>query len=195
MVKIMNPQLRIRELEHEVRKLQAENTRLRKQAQETNRHARRVMQAFEDAMKLGALHVSFQSTSREACSELGITQRRWENARALLKLAGVMTPRLWKVHDIREIEARLEMARSRALDSQKLFENRLPRNVLTDNRKHQPKQEEAQNGHYPATSPRISEAAAQAAAFSSPRPARSSGEAGEGRRRVQRIGDTTWPGE
>ena len=160
----MNPQLRIRELEHELSKLQAENTRLRKQAQETNRHARRVMQAFEDAMKLGALHVSFQSTSREAAGELGITQRRWENARALLKLAGVMTPRLWKVHTMHEIEARLEMARGRALDSQTLFEKRLPRNVLASNRQHQPRQSGA-NG-FPTHSPRIADAAARAAQYS-----------------------------
>lgn len=164
----MNAQLHIRELEHEVAKLQAENTRLRKQAQETNRHARRVMQGFEDAVKLAALHVSFQSTSREAAGDLGITQRRWENARALLKLAGVMTPRVWKIHDMREIEGRLEMARSRALDSQSLFENRLPRNVIASNRKHQPnaarpRQPEA-NG-YPAHAQRIAEAAARAAQF------------------------------
>ena len=68
--------------------LRAENRRLRKLS--VNRgHGRIVTRALDDAAAMLAWRFAGYSISRESCRELGLSERRWEWARALLWAARI----------------------------------------------------------------------------------------------------------
>lgn len=57
-----------------------------------------------------------------------VTQNRWQNAVALLRMARVIVgPRRWATADMALIESRLEKARIRALEQPEAFWGRLNR--------------------------------------------------------------------
>jgi hypothetical protein len=104
-------------LELELLRLRDENTRLRKALRLNGRHARRIQRAYDCALLLATWHVGFLDTSREFAKSMGMSQRGWENAMALLKLARVVNSQRWKVHDIATIERALQRAHDKALEA------------------------------------------------------------------------------
>jgi hypothetical protein len=124
----LTPDQQIRYLEIEIRKLQQENSRLRKTLHENSRHARRVEKAYEDALLLASWHTAGIIPSRRYARLYNITQHRWESAIALLKMARVVTrQRHWAITDLATIERMLANARVKALEDPGLFFLRLPR--------------------------------------------------------------------
>ncbi|HXF62868.1 MAG TPA: hypothetical protein VNK95_14685 [Caldilineaceae bacterium] len=98
-------------LELEIARLREENARLRKALRINGRHARRIQRAYDGALQLALWHVSFLPTTRGFAMAQGMTQRQWENAQALLRLARLVDQAgRWQVHDLPTIEARLERA-------------------------------------------------------------------------------------
>jgi hypothetical protein len=124
----MRPDQQIKYLKLEVAKLKAEATRLRKALRLSSRHARRIEQAFQDALLLAMWHTSGVVTSREYAKKHGMTQNRWQNAVALLRMARViLRHRSWTTEDAALIETRLAHARTVALDHPEAFWARLNR--------------------------------------------------------------------
>lgn len=124
----MNEQQHIKYLELENAKLRAEAVQLRKKLGENARHTRRINKAYEDALLLAIWRVSGITPSRSYTKEQGISQNRFQNATALLKMARVIVRhRQWVIKDLVAIEQRLETARQRALDDPELFFLRHPR--------------------------------------------------------------------
>lgn len=124
----MNEQQIIRYLELENAKLRAEAARLRQRLHENSRHARRIDQAHDDALLLALWRIGGIAVSRDYAKSQAISQNRYQNAVALLKLARVIVrQRHWTVHDLATIEQRLAMARQKALDDPDLFFLRHPR--------------------------------------------------------------------
>jgi hypothetical protein len=122
----MRPDQQIKYLELEVTQLREEATRLRKALQLSTRHAKRVQKAFSDALLLAMWRTSGVTTSRDHAKAQGITQNRWQNAVALLKMARVIQrQRSWATKDLALIEARLANARSLALEHPEAFFSRL----------------------------------------------------------------------
>lgn len=105
----------------------AEIAKLRRRLGESGRHARRVDQAYKDALLLANLHIGYLPTTRaSALRHGGITANRWENAVALLKLARVISGRNWIEHDLAEIEPKLGRAAKLAIDEPGRYRARLP---------------------------------------------------------------------
>ena len=75
---------RIRELSHEV-------TQLRKKLGERGRHAGRVRLAYSDGLLLAQWRSAGIMPSRDFARRHGMTQRRWQNAVGLLRMARVIT--------------------------------------------------------------------------------------------------------
>src|SRR6059058_2755186 len=123
----MNESQQTRYQEQEIRELQHENARLRKKLKETNRHARRVQQAYQDAVLLATWRTVHITPSRSYAAYQGISQRRWQNAVALLRLARVVDGQRWKTTELAIIEQRAEIAKQRALEAPDAFRARLPR--------------------------------------------------------------------
>jgi len=122
----MNAEQHIKYLELELTKVKAEAAQLRKKLGENSRHARRVQKAYEDALLLAMWRVSGIIPSRSYTKQQGISQNRFQNATALLKMARVIVRhRHWEVKDLAIIEQRLTTARQRALDDPELFFLRL----------------------------------------------------------------------
>jgi hypothetical protein len=118
----MKSEQQIRLLQIELEKARQENTRLRKALGENGLHARRVQQAYEDAVLLSTAYCAGIIPSRRYGRSLGLTQTRWEHATALLKLARVIIrQRHWSIKDPMVIEKRLAGARDRALSDPNLF--------------------------------------------------------------------------
>ncbi len=69
--------------------LQAENTQLRRKLPKSTVDMRRLRQAYRDAKAMLVHRFSGYSISRANCLALGIPERRWTTARALLRLATV----------------------------------------------------------------------------------------------------------
>jgi len=113
--------------ELELRRLRDENTRLRKALRINGRHGRRIQRAYDAAMVLAVWHVAYAGTSRLDCTSRGMSQRQWENATALLRLARVIERGRWRVHDLATIEERLRAAQDRACEAPEAFFARLPR--------------------------------------------------------------------
>ena len=112
--------------DQEIRELKAENTALRKRLGEKSRHARRVARAYQDALLLATWRAAHIPPSRSYAAHHKISQRRWENAIGLLRLARVITGhRRWVTTDLSLVEARLSVARQRAIDSPDTFKARL----------------------------------------------------------------------
>ncbi|MCB1452105.1 MAG: hypothetical protein KDJ43_00540, partial [Rhizobiaceae bacterium] len=126
----MNWQAHARTLRAELAIANSEIAGLRKRLGETSIHARRVERAYLDAMTLAALHVAHEETTRRAAEELaGITNNRWENARALLMLAKLHNDKRWLVHDLAVITERLEQAKALALAEPAAYGARLPKHA------------------------------------------------------------------
>lgn len=117
-----------RYLQLENAELKAENARLRKKVQETGRHARRVEQAYKDALLLASFAEVRIYPSRAYAAYHRIGQRRWQNAIALLRMARVISGRrTWTVTDIATIGTRLDVVRQRAIEQPESYRSRLIR--------------------------------------------------------------------
>ena len=103
-----------RHLEYEIARLRSQNAELRRRLHLNGHHARRIERAYEIALLLAGFHVAYQSTSRAYALSQGISQRSWEGAVALLRLARVVNGRRWAVNDLAGIEKRLSAAKERA---------------------------------------------------------------------------------
>ena len=115
-----------RYLAQEIKELKSENAQLRKRLRETNRHARRVEQAYRDALLLATWRAAHIFPSRSYARHHKISQRRWQNAIGLLRLARVIEGhRRWVTTDLALVEARLSVARQRAIDTPAAFKARL----------------------------------------------------------------------
>jgi hypothetical protein len=120
----MNHQLR--SLQVELAKAKAEAAYLRKQLKVTNRHAKRIDKAYEDALLLASWRAVGIVPSRSYAKRFGMTQHRWESATALLKMARIIQRhRYWAIDDLLLIEARLSIARERAIQTPEAFFLRL----------------------------------------------------------------------
>src|SRR5690606_6838250 len=95
-------------LELEIHRLRAENSRLRAALRANSRHAHRIQRAYDAALLIATWHCGFLPTSRRECMARGMAQRQWENGIALLRLARVVTPRGWAVHDLAAIAPALD---------------------------------------------------------------------------------------
>lgn len=128
----MQTEQKLRLAETELKKLQQENTRLRKRAQENSRHTRRVDKAYHDALLLAQLHVGYTPTSRSFVARTAsMSQRRWQNALALLKMARLHSGRQWLHHDLLTIESRLDVAKDKAVSMPDAYFARLNRHGKT----------------------------------------------------------------
>ena len=122
----MNDSQLARYRDQEIRELRAENTALRKKLGETNRHARRVARAYQDALLLATWRAAHIFPSRSYAAHHRMSQRRWQNAIGLLRLARVIEGhRRWVTTDLALVEARLSVARQRAIDTPAAFKARL----------------------------------------------------------------------
>lgn len=122
----MNDIQQNRYLTQEVRELRAENAQLRKRLGETNRHARRVARAYQDALLLATWRAAHIPPSRSYAAHHKISQRRWQNAIGLLRLARVIEGRSrWVTTDLALVEARLAVARQRATEQPAAYKMRL----------------------------------------------------------------------
>ncbi len=117
-------------LRHELRIARAELARLRRRLNENGAHGKRVDRAYHDALLLAGFHIGYLPTTRAYAYETaGITNGRWENARALLRLAKVHNGRRWLMADLMAIEAALSKAKEVALDAPNAFRGRLPKHA------------------------------------------------------------------
>src|SRR5438270_13980293 len=127
----MNTQQQLRYLQVELAKAKAEAAHLRKKLQFSNRHAKRIDKAYEDALLLATWRSTGTTASRAFARKQGFTQNRWENAVALLKVARVIQrQRHWVMDDLGLIEARLVNAREHAMKMPGAFFSRHPRHHL-----------------------------------------------------------------
>lgn len=114
----MNHAQAVRLLELETHELRQELGRLRNTLAERDSHARRIRQAHQDALLLALWAAAGVPPSRRYARRHNITESRWENATALLRLARVLTGhRRWATRDAATIEARLERAAQQAIDT------------------------------------------------------------------------------
>lgn len=122
----MNDSQLTRYQEQEIRELKAENTALRKKLKETGRHARRVARAYQDALLLATWRASHIPPSRSYAAHHKISQRRWQNAVGLLRMARVIEGRSrWITTDLTLVEQRLAVARQRATEQPAAYRMRL----------------------------------------------------------------------
>jgi hypothetical protein len=118
----MNAEQQVKYLELELAKARAEAAQLRKKIGENSRHTRRINRAYEDALLIAMWKVAGIAVGRDYAKEQGISQNRWQNAIALLKMARVVIrERHWAVKDLPMIEQRLEAAKQRALADRNVF--------------------------------------------------------------------------
>lgn len=123
----MNAEQQLKLIQIELRQCREENTRLRKKLGENTRHYRRVEKAYRDALILAELHVGYVGTTRRTAGDLvEMTQRRWQNALALLKMARCHDGRRWTAHDLLTIETRLQRAFTSAIETPESYKSRLP---------------------------------------------------------------------
>jgi hypothetical protein len=95
----------------ELRRLQAENAKLRAALKENGRHARRIQRARDCAGLLALWHMGHLPTDRTFAKSQGMAQRQWENGITLLRLARVCDQAgRWLHHDLAAIDARLDDA-------------------------------------------------------------------------------------
>lgn len=100
-----------RHLELEVKRLQAENAKLRAALKANGRHAKRISRAHDAALLLATWHIAYLPTSRDFAAQSGMAQRQWQNAMALLKLGRICDARgRWLLHDLDTISAKLDDA-------------------------------------------------------------------------------------
>jgi len=122
----MNHQLR--SLQVELAKAKAEAAYLRKQLKVTNRHAKRIDKAYEDALLLAGWRAAGITPSRAYAKRYKMSQNRWQNAVTLLRLARVIVRHHhWATEDMAIIESRLNNARKSAIEYPDSFFFRHPR--------------------------------------------------------------------
>jgi len=122
----MTPEQQIKYLLLEINRLKDEGTQLRKKLHLSSRHARRVMQAYQDAVLLSVWRVAGASASRSYAKKYGVSQNRWEAAMALLRMARIVTRhRTWNTTNATVIDEMLEKARERAIEQPFVFKARL----------------------------------------------------------------------
>src|SRR5215213_2198019 len=101
----------IKYLQVELAKAKAEAAYLRKKLQLSNRHAKRIDKAYEDALLLATWRAAGIIPSRRYAKCQGFTQNRWQNAVALLKMSRVIQRYYhWATEDLGLIETRLANA-------------------------------------------------------------------------------------
>lgn len=116
----MTNEQKIRDLQLELERANAEATKLRKRLKENSRHAQRVEKAFKDALLLaGWANVCIPPTMRYAAYHQ-MSRRRWQNAIGLLRLAGVIRHApgyMWIYRTQAEIEWRIDAVRGLATNN------------------------------------------------------------------------------
>lgn len=118
----MNADQQIKYLELELAKARAEAAHLRKKLGENSKHARRIDRAYEDALLFAVWRVSGIVPSRSYTKQQEISQNRYQNAVALLRMARVIIRHhTWAITDLTVIEQRLNSARQRALEDPNVF--------------------------------------------------------------------------
>jgi hypothetical protein len=118
----------VRLLDVENHQLRDEVARLSKMARERSYHARRVRLALDDALLLATWLVAGIHPTRRYARLHGVTQRRWQNALALLRMARVVVRRRrWAVDDLATIERRLTQAAQRAIADTRAYRLHLNR--------------------------------------------------------------------
>ncbi|CAN5771833.1 hypothetical protein BH10CHL1_BH10CHL1_24330 [soil metagenome] len=123
----MNIEQELAYSKHALAEALAENAQLRKKLSENSRHARRVRQAYQDALLLSLWRAGGIIPSRRFAEAHGITRRRWQNAVALLRIARVIVrDRTWQILDATIIQARLDKAMENAIDVPGAFHCRMP---------------------------------------------------------------------
>jgi len=121
----------VRHLWIENERLRGENERLRGKLQiRDGRHEKRITRAYAAALALAELHIAYLPTTRDQAQACGLTQRQFENGIALLRMARVVEGRRWMLHDLAGIDARLRVARGKALDCPESFRAWLPAHAL-----------------------------------------------------------------
>lgn len=125
----MKPEVQIKLLRHELRLANAEIAKLRRQLNETGVHGKRIERAYRDGLLLAELAIAHLPTTRAFAQQYGITPNRWENARALLRLAKVHNGKGWLVYDLATIEERLSLAVGQASETPEAFWARLPKHA------------------------------------------------------------------
>lgn len=124
----MTPELETTYLLHELEQLQQENAKLSKALGEATYHSRRVQLAYEDALLLAQWRSAGIIPSRRYAKYHKMSQRRWQNAVALLRMARIVVGhRRWSTDEVPLIEKRLEQAKIKAQNDQQLFFLRLNR--------------------------------------------------------------------
>ena len=128
----MNGTQQLAYMKHELRKVRDENTYLRDRLKQTNRHERRTQQAYEDALLLVTWCIAGIIPSRRYAALHRMSQRRWQNAVGLLRMARVVSrKRHWTASDLANIDVRLRQARQRAAESPEMYFARLNRHALS----------------------------------------------------------------
>ena len=122
----MTPEQQIRYLELENAQIKRDAAALRKRLGENSRHARRVERAYRDALLLATWRAAHIPPSRSYARHHKISQRRWQNAVGLLRLARVIEGRSrWITTDLTLVEQRLAVARQRATEQPAAYKMRL----------------------------------------------------------------------
>lgn len=89
---------------------------------ENGKHARRIDKAYQDALLLSTFYVGGIIPSRRFAKIQGLSQNRWENSIALLKLARVVEGhRRWVAQGLDVIEKKLIIAKGKSLEDPRIF--------------------------------------------------------------------------
>jgi hypothetical protein len=99
-------------------RLRLENAKLRQENRQLRRRLadaelRLVRRAYADALLMGGLYFAGLSISRRQCQTVGIGDRRWSRARALLRLARVITDSRIRVETPEDFERAVTVAKQR----------------------------------------------------------------------------------
>ena len=125
----METQAEVLGLRHRLRTQGDELKELRRRLHENDRHGRRIRRAHEDALQMAAFHISGLPTSIGYMLSHGLTRRRWENARALLRLAKVHNGEKWTERETSVINGNLSYAAKLATERPSDFRVNLPRHA------------------------------------------------------------------
>ena len=120
---------RYREIAAQMQSLRDENTLMRKQLQQNGWAVRISDQAYRDSLLLAAEILADMDASRQTMQDAhGLSRRRWEWARALMRLAGIAdTYNRLTEFDGATVETKLRKARDRAADNLTQLKRFLPR--------------------------------------------------------------------
>ena len=129
----MTPEQKIKYLEVENAQIKATAAALRKKLADYSAHTRRVERAYDDALLLACWAVGGIAPSRRFAALHGMSQRRWQNACGLLRMARVLVShRHWLTTDMALIEKRLERAIQHAVEAPHAYHARLNRHARNE---------------------------------------------------------------